>query len=257
MRSRIDPAHLDVVILCGGRGERLRSVVHDRPKPLAEVGGRPFLDILIAWAAGYGLRRFILLAGYMGGLIKQYALKKAASSPFQVLCVIEPAVLDTAGAIRNAAGYIKSPCFLTLNGDSICPVDLGSLLEFHRQKNALVTVILSRAEKTGDYGQVLINEDGLITSFQEKKAGNPSGGLVNAGAYLMEQTICDLLPAGCPHSLERDVFPLLACKKNIYGYVADKPHVDIGTPERYAGAQTIFESNGWINGSGSCYKLFH
>lgn len=156
---------------------------------------------------------------------------------------------------KNPAGHIKSPCFLTLNGDSICPVDLGSLLKFHRQKNALVTVILSRAEKTGDYGQVLINEDGLITSFQEKKAGKASGGLVNAGVYLMEKTILDFLPSGCPYSLERDVFPLLA-RKRIYGYVADKPHVDIGTPERYTGAQAIFKNNGRINGSSSCFKSY-
>lgn len=242
MRSRLDPVHLDVVVLCGGRGERLRAAVDDRPKPLAEVGGRPFLDILIDWAAGYGFRKFVLLAGYMGDLVKHYALKKSLSSPFEVVCVIEPDALGTGGAIKNAAAFLKGPCFLALNGDSICPVDLRSFLKFHENRGALVTVVLSRAEKTGDYGRVLINKDGMIFSFREKIGGGP-GGLVNAGVYLMEKDVLDFFPPGCPCSLERDVFPVLAGEKSIYGYVASVPHLDIGTPDRYFKAQSILASD--------------
>ncbi|NIQ01436.1 MAG: NTP transferase domain-containing protein, partial [Nitrospinaceae bacterium] len=107
---------LDAVILCGGRGRRLQSVVRDRPKPLAIVQGRPFLDYVIDHAARFGVRRFILAAGFQSGLIQDYCRNRPDRARFQV--VEEPHPLGTGGAVKFAEPFLQSDVFLILNGDS-------------------------------------------------------------------------------------------------------------------------------------------
>lgn len=231
MRSKLKPDCVDVLILCGGKGERLREVVNDRPKPLAEIKGRPFLDLIIDFTSRFGFRRFVLLAGYMGDLIKEYAIKKTQTSSLEIDCLIEPTALGTGGAVKNAEELIKSTSFLLLNGDSICPSDLRLFLMYHNKKGALATIMLSQAKEVQDYGNVVVDGKGRIISFQEKTGGTP-GALVNAGVYLMKKEILDILPSGGVCSLEKDIFPKIV-DKDLFGYVVKESHLDIGTPERY------------------------
>jgi len=157
----------DVVILCGGRGERLRSLINDRPKPLAEINGKPFLDILIDYAAGFGFKRFILCAGYMGDMIEDYYKKKSAI--FRILISNEKGPLGTAGAIKNAEPFIKSSPFLVLNGDSICRLNLHKFLKFHAAKKAMFSIALSKMKNSGDYGNIILDtRTGRIKAFKEK-----------------------------------------------------------------------------------------
>lgn len=237
MYYRLDPSEIDTVILCGGRGTRLHGVVDDRPKPLAEVCGRPFLDILIQFAAEYGFRRFLLLAGYKGEMIKEYAAEKSRATSLEIDCLIEPSALGTGGAIKNAEQFIKSSRFLVLNGDSICPGNLINFQMFHVQKKAMVTMMLSHADRSGDYGQVVIDGDGQIEGFREKPDKGESA-LVNGGIYFMEKPVLKYFSSGCPCSLERDVFPAII-GKGFYGYVVKGSHLDIGTPDRYFSAGNI------------------
>ncbi len=246
MQTRLDPVDIDAVILCGGKGERLRSVVSDRPKPLAEVGGRPFLDILIDYAAGYGLRRFVLLAGYMGDLVKEYACQKARSTSLEIACVLEKKPLGTGGAIKNAEQLLNSSRILVFNGDTFCPANLLYFFMFHSKKGGLATMMLSRVEHAKDCGQVLIDSDGRIVTFQEK-TDITYAALANAGVYLLERAILDIFSSGSPCSLERDIFPKIA-GGDFFGYVVKDPHLDIGTPERYFKALSILPvlcKRGW------------
>ncbi|MHB8916522.1 MAG: sugar phosphate nucleotidyltransferase [Desulfocucumaceae bacterium] len=237
MHCRLNPYEIDTVILCGGRGTRLQGVVDDRPKPLAEVCGRPFLDTLIQYAADYGFRRFLLLAGYKGEMIREYAAAKSRDSSLEIECLVETTALGTGGAVKNAGEFIKSSRFLVLNGDSICPGNLINFQMYHVHKNALVTMMLSQAMRSGDYGQVVIDAGGRVEGFLEKPAGGGRA-LVNAGVYLMEKSALEYFPPGLPCSLERDIFPSLI-GRGFYGYVVRESHLDIGTPDRYFSAGDI------------------
>jgi NDP-sugar pyrophosphorylase family protein len=106
MKQAQNLAELDVVVLCGGKGARLQKIVNDRPKPMADIGGRPFLDLLIGYLARYGFKRFILCAGYKGNIIKRHYLDPAGKLDISVLCENKP--LGTAGAVKNAQGAVKS-----------------------------------------------------------------------------------------------------------------------------------------------------
>ena len=225
---------IDVLLLCGGFGTRLADVVSDRPKPMAEMNSSPFLDILIDYFGRFGFRRFILCAGYMSDVIKDYYLKKGGQMEFIISEETRP--LGTAGTIKNAQKYIKSDTFLVANGDSFCPVDMAGFYEFHRQKNPVMSMVVSELKDTCDCGSVVLDDRQKIIGFQEKK---PGAGFVNAGIYFFEKSVLDLVPENTKCSLEYDIFPKLS-NKNAYGFVSGKELIDIGTPQRYELAQKYF-----------------
>lgn len=232
----IEPKNLDVVILCGGLGKRLRAVLGNRPKPMAEIGGRPFLDILIDYAVNFGFKRFILCIGYMSEVIKIYYKNRKGLSA-QVFFSEEKRPLGTAGAIKNAEALIRSSPFLVMNGDSICKLNLSDFLNFHRNKKALFSMALVKSKGADDCGRV--NIDGLqrILSFDEK-IKTKQNDLINAGIYLLENRIFSMIPSNKKFSLEYDVFPKIV-KREFYGYITEEKLTDIGTPARYEEAKVI------------------
>lgn len=225
-------AEIDVVILCGGVGKRLRDVINDRPKVMAEINGRPFLDILINFVAGYGFRRFILCIGYMGDKIRQYYQAKAGS--MNILFSEEEELLGTGGAIKNAEPLIQSSTFLVMNGDSFCPLNLCGFVDFHFTKRALLSMVLANIEQAGDCGIIELDDSKRIITFDEKGCGKK--GLVNAGVYLFDKSVLSLIPADTPYSLEYDLFPKVTARE-FYGYVTRESFIDIGTPERFEKAK--------------------
>lgn len=229
------PQDIDVVMLCGGRGERLRNIIKDRPKPMAEIKGKPFLDILIDYVAGFGFRRFILCIGYKGDFIKRYYQNRDVS--FTILFSEEKTQLGTAGALKNAAPLIKSNSFLVMNGDSFCKLDLNEFINFHINKNALFSIALVKANPGSDYGVVNLDSLGRTTSFNEKTKTTDRG-FFNAGIYLFRNDIFSLIPANKSSSLEYDLFPNLI-NKSFYGYITENELIDIGIPERYRKAMQI------------------
>lgn len=228
MISTYNPEDIDVIILCGGLGTRLRGIINDRPKVMTEIHGRPFLDILINYIKRFGFTRFILCVGYLGDVIKEYYEKK--SSDLAILFSEEREPLGTAGAIKNAEKLIQNEVFLVLNGDSICEVDLKVFLRFHNSKRALLSIVLSTIENPADYGVIKLDENQKVLSFSEKTTARGVS-LVNAGIYLMNRTVLGDIPSGQKFLLEYDLFPKIL-DKGIYGYVTDKRLIDIGTPER-------------------------
>lgn len=227
---------IDVVILSGGQGIRMRKVIRDRPKPMVEINQRPFLDTVINYVWKYGFRRFILCVGYMAEVIQSYYIKKAG--PQEILFSYEDKPLGTGGAVKNAEKLILSNPFLVMNGDSFCAVDLLQFFGFHLKKGALVSIVVAGAEDSEDYGLVTMDNSGRIMRFAEKEREREKA-FINAGIYLFKKDILSLIPAPARYSLERDLFPKLVGQE-FYGHITEEELIDIGTPERYEQARRYF-----------------
>ena len=226
----------DVLILVGGRGTRLQEVVYDRPKPLADINGRPFLDILISYVADYGFRRIILCTGYMRSVVRQHY--QTGSDGVEILFSEEQEPLGTGGAVKNAEALIRSNPFLVMNGDSFCAADLDAFLGFHKRKNARLSIVLAGSERNEEYGSVTFDPSNRITSFSEK-VFRAEKTAINAGIYLMNRDILSAMPGERRFSLEYDLFPNMVDDRS-YGFVTELRLADIGTPQRYAAAKTFF-----------------
>lgn len=228
--KRIKPENLDVVILCGGIGKRLKSILGTQPKPMAEINGRPFLDILIEVVANFGFKRFILCIGYMGKTIKQYYEEKK-NPAIEIFLSEEAKPLGTAGAVKNAESIIRSSPFLVMNGDSLCKLNLYEFINFHKDTEASFSMVLVKSRGSDDCGRVRLDNSQRIISFDEKVEAQ-RGDLINAGIYLLEKSLFPKIPSNKKFSLEYELFPKLV-KEKFYGYITNEELMDIGTPDRY------------------------
>ncbi len=225
---------LTTAILAGGLGTRLRPVVSDRPKVLAEVHHRPHLTHIFDQLAGAGIREVVLLTGYQAEQVFQTVGE--TYGPLKLVYSPEAAPLGTAGALRNALAKLSGPDVLLLNGDSWCDADLGDFRNFHRLTGADLSMVLVQAADPSRYGKVQAARDGRIARFEEKKEGDP--GWINAGIYLLARTLIAEVPAGPEVSLEGDMIPRwVGLGKKIYGYRHAGRFLDIGTPVSYASAE--------------------
>lgn len=229
---------IDVVILCGGLGKRLKGVINDRPKPMANIKGRAFLDILIDYVASYGFKRFILCIGYMGDVIKQHYLKR--TGPLTILFSQESKPLGTGGAIKNAESLIQSNSFLVMNGDSFCQVNLHKFVDFHIKKKALLSIVLIHAKKSKNYGVIALGDSKRIVRFEEKAIAKGHS-LISAGIYFFDTNVLSLIPVHKSFSLEYDLFPKII-NREFFGYITRGKFIDIGTPERYEKANQLLKS---------------
>jgi len=223
---------LDALLLLGGQGTRLRSVISDKPKPLAEVGGRPFLDILLEHAASSGLERFILCTGYRAAAVRSFIQDHLRRGEF--VFSEEDRPLGTGGAVKQAEPWIRSDPFFVFNGDSYCAADLVGFLDFFLGRGALISMVLAETKTSDDFGSVEMDRSGRILSFREK-AGAPTA-WINAGIYLFSKNVLEAIPAGTPCSLEKEIFPKLT-RREFFGFPTKEALIDIGTPERLASAQ--------------------
>ena len=227
----------DVYILCGGLGKRLKSVTKNKPKPMVLVGEKPFLDIIINYMASFGFRRFILGIGYKAEVFKKYYGKLKLKGLKIEFCE-EKTPLGTGGAVKKAKTLIKSDPFLVLNGDSFCEFEPMDLLNFHKKKKAIVSILLRKVTSGADYGKVKLNKEDRITDFNEKDI-KAKKCLINAGIYVFDKAALNLMPRQKAFSLERDFFPKLTDGK-CFGYTKSGFFIDIGTPERYSKANKYF-----------------
>ena len=193
---------IDVFILCGGIGKRLRKVSGGTPKPMVKIGDYVFLDLLIKYIAGFGFRRFILGTGYRAGIIKDYY----SSGRFPGLDIRfsrEESPLDTGGAVKNAKELIKSNPFFILNGDSLCKFNPWLFLKFHKQNKSLVSILLRRISSGKEYGEIKIDKFSRILSFHEKNELAKKC-LINAGVYIFDKKVFDMMPRQSKFSLEQN-----------------------------------------------------
>lgn len=224
------------IILAGGLGTRLRPVLADRPKVLAEVRGRPFLQLLLNQLAGAGIERVVLCTGYLGDHIS--ALFGNSYANLDLAYSQESSPLGTAGALRLALPFLESEHALVMNGDSYCDVDLNDFWVSHIEYNADATLLLVKVPDTRRYGRVRVGDEGQIIHFEEKnQEGGP--GWINAGMYLVRKDLFHSIPSGGPVSIEHDVFPAWT-GRGLHAYQSRGRFLDIGTPRAYAEAEQFF-----------------
>jgi len=223
-------------ILAGGLGIRFRQVLGDRPKVLAEVRGRPFLQYLLDQLASCGIRSVVLCTGHLGDQIESYFGDSYGS--LRLTYSRETSPLGTAGALRLALPHFQSDSVLVLNGDSYCKSDLHSFWSWHCEQTAVATLLLVERPDTKRYGRVQIDEKGHILTFEEKH-NREGGGWINAGIYLFSHRFLRSIPESSPVSLEREILPLWI-GKGLHGYKTDGEFIDIGTPGSYWLAEKFF-----------------
>ena len=229
---------IDVFVLAGGLGTRIRPVLGDIPKLLAPIGERTYLDHLLNWLHGFGARRIVLGLGVQAQAIVEYVHAYPVAG-MDIETVIEPAPLGTAGAIRFARAALRSDPVMVVNGDSFADADLCSLLEHHRTAKANATMLCAEVDDAGRYGRLILDEQGFIDRFVEKDSAFHGKAWINAGVYLVSAQLLDSITTISGTSLERDVFERLP-RRSLAAFTKCLRFIDIGTPEALARAAEHF-----------------
>lgn len=225
---------IDVVVLAGGLGTRIRGVLGDTPKVLAPINGRPFLDHLLDHLATLGAGRAVLSLGVGAKMVMDHLA--AGPTPLPVLCVVEPAPLGTGGAVRHAMASLRGDPVMVMNGDTWLEADFAAFLADHDRAAKPVSVLCVAVDDISRYGTVEVSADGTVTRFAEKDPERTGGGLINGGALLLSARALERLAGGTGPSLERDFLAELP-PGWINGWRAEGAgFIDIGTPDSLAQA---------------------
>ena len=220
---------MKAIILVGGEGKRLRSVINDVPKPMAPINEKPFLEYLILQLKKQNIKDIIFSIGYKGSIIKSY-FQDGGNWDINIEYSEEDKPLGTGGALRKAGELIDDEQFIVMNGDSFFDIEFKQLISFHEEKQAVVTISLAYAETIERYGHVEIGNDGEITKFVEK-GNSGSSGYINGGIYILNSELINKIPLG-QVSLETEVLPNLI-NRGLFGMKFKSFFIDIGKPEEY------------------------
>lgn len=237
---------MQAVILAGGAGTRLRSIVKDRPKPMACFGDKPFLEYQVDSLRRSGVTEVILCTGYLHEHIENH-FQDGRRWGIRVSYSRERVPLGTGGAIHNALPLIHGS-FLLLNGDSFLELDVHTFAEAHAERRhhdsrVVGTLALTRVADARAYGSVEMDSERCIVRYREKSAAMSSW--ISAGVYALEPEVFDRWPAGTVISLEKDIIPeALDRGGRMFGHPADGFFVDIGTPEGFESFRNYIEGNG-------------
>jgi mannose-1-phosphate guanylyltransferase len=216
------------VVLVGGEGTRLRPLTYATPKPMLPIANRPFLEHQLEHLRAHGVGDVVLACGYRPDAIRAHFGDGLGYA-------VEPEPLGTGGAIAFAArGFGET--FVAANGDVLTDLDLTALVAFHRSRGARMTLALHAVDDPSRYGVVETAADGEVTAFLEKPApGTTDVDTINAGTYVVEPDVLDLIPPEKAVSVEYDVFPRLV-GAGLYALADPGRWRDIGTPDSYLAA---------------------
>lgn len=236
---------MEAILLCGGLGTRLRSVVSDRPKPMADIAGKPFLHYLVKMLSKSGVKHLIFALGYMGEQIEAY-FKSGEDYGLSISYSYEDSPLGTGGAIRNALSKVSEENVLVLNADTYFHTDYENLLSQQLKPQAMMTIASRKIEDISRYGAILKDETGRILRWNEKMSSDQAevlrSGEINGGIYVMKKSLIEKIPEG-KQSLENDCIPAWL-KEGIFlqALPSDGYFMDIGIPEDYAQFRKDIES---------------
>ena len=236
---------MEAILLCGGLGTRLRSVVSDRPKPMADIAGKPFLHYLVKMLSESGVKHLIFALGYMGEQIEAY-FQSGEDYGLSISYSYEDSPLGTGGAIRNALSHVSGENVLVLNADTYFHTDYESLLREQLKNKAAMTIASRKIEDISRYGAILKDESGRILRWNEKMSSDqaeaPCPGEINGGIYVMQKSLIEKIPEG-KQSLENDCIPAwLEDGLYLQAVPSDGYFMDIGIPEDYAQFKEDVES---------------
>ena len=231
---------MQAVILVGGKGRRLRPLTDTRPKPMMTVVDRPFVAHQLDHLQRHGVTDVVFSCGYLPDALRDH-FGDGRDRRLSIRYVVDPEPLGTAGAVRNAWPELdQTEATLVLNGDVLTDIDLGSVLERHRGRDADGTIVLTPVPDPGPFGLVRLFSDDSVEAFVEKpkpdelRPGEPFR--INAGTYVLEPGLVEGIPHGLECSIEREVFPAVAAEGRLYGHPSNAYWLDIGTPAAYLSA---------------------
>ena len=228
---------LTAVILAGGLGSRLRSVVNDRPKVLAMVAGHPFGEWVVKGLQSAGVRHVIFCTGYLGDMVQEY-FQDGSNWGMTIDYSHEKDLLGTGGALRQCLSLVRSDPVLVVNGDSYCQVNIQEYLLWHAAAPRAGSLVVVKTDTPERFGSVEMSHNDAIMSFKEK-AVSGAGSWINAGMYLLSQKLLETIPWNQCISLEQDVLPLWV-KRGLWAFPSLGTFVDMGTPQGLSEAEEIF-----------------
>lgn len=227
---------MQAVVLIGGKGTRLRPLTHTIPKAMVPLRNRPYFCYMMDTLRSAGLSEAILCMGYLPDPIRDY-FEDRETGDFSLEYVIEDRPLGTAGGIKNAERYLEDGPFVATNGDVLTGLDLSEVIEAHRDSGALATLTLTAVEDPTAYGLVEVDSSMRVRRFLEKPAHDEATtNLINAGIYVLEREVLEMIPPGREVSIEREVFPELQAMGKLSAHVSSAYWRDIGTPKSYLAA---------------------
>ncbi len=226
----------DVIILAGGFGTRLKSIIKDIPKPMASIAGKPFLEWLINYLSGFNPNKIILGTGYKHEIIETHFGKQFKNIP--VVYSIETDPLGTGGAIKKAFDLVETKNCLVLNGDTFFKINHSAFLDFHLSAKSVFSLALKPVKNPSRYGTVEVMGNS-IKKFNEKKP-DLTEGLINTGVYLMSKELFKHFPEKDNFSIETDFMELKTGEIDMKGFICDDYFIDIGIPDDYKRANHDF-----------------
>ncbi len=227
------------IILAGGRGTRLAGVLTDRPKPLAMVAGKPFIEWVISYFSQFDIRDFVVSLGHLAPVAQAYFDSRTADD-VSIATITERRPMGTGGAFRYAAQAAGADVYLLTNGDSLLRADLRPAWSMLAREDVDGVIIGRRVENASRYGTLRFDSGGTLTGFSEKEPGD---GVINGGIYLLKRRLLEYLPDAIPMSIEREGIPVLLQQgAHILVSVSDAPFLDIGLPETLAQAEDFIRN---------------
>jgi D-glycero-alpha-D-manno-heptose 1-phosphate guanylyltransferase len=228
----------EAIILAGGMGTRLSSILKDTPKALAPVNGKPFLDYQLDYLQVFGIEKVIMSVGFLHEKIIDHYGDRYDDLAIEYAIENEP--LGTGGGLKLAMEKVTGPLVFALNGDTFFHIDYRKLLNAHRSKESKFTIVLREMEDVSRYGCIERDENRRITGFWEKNTKSGPG-FINGGVYVINKRFFMLQDLPDSFSLEKDFLEQIYLKEKIYGILCRQYFLDIGIPEDYAKAQDDFK----------------
>lgn len=228
----------EAIVLAGGFGTRLQSVVKELPKSMAPINNKPFLEYLLDFLVAKGIETIIFSVGYKSSDIKNHFKDKYKN--LSILYAEEKDPLGTGGAIAYALSFAKNEQVLVVNGDTLFLADPQAQLQFHKEQKADVSLALKPMENFNRYGTVELDSKSKIVKFSEKQ--HCDKGLINGGSYIFNRSIFAQFDLPNKFSIEQDFFEKYFNELNVFGFTSPSYFLDIGIPEDYDKAQDEFKS---------------
>jgi mannose-1-phosphate guanylyltransferase/phosphomannomutase len=224
---------MKAVVMAGGEGTRLRPLTSNQPKPMVPIVGKPCMEHILDLLRGHGFDDVIVTLAFMPQAIRGY-FGDGEAHGVAVRYSVEESPAGTAGSVKLAEEAL-SETFLVISGDALCDIDLGELVRFHREKEAMVTIGLKSVPNPLEFGIVVTDGEGRIERFLEKPSwGQVFTDTINTGIYVLEPEVLRHVPVDTPYDFSKELFPLLLeMGRPLYGYVADGYWQDIGNLDQY------------------------
>ncbi|HEY2325860.1 MAG TPA: sugar phosphate nucleotidyltransferase [Gaiellaceae bacterium] len=224
---------MKAVVMAGGEGTRLRPLTSNQPKPMVPIVGKPCMEHILELLRAHGFEDIVITVAFLPQAIRSY-FADGESLGLNIEYSVEENPLGTAGSVRLASARLDDT-FLVISGDALCDIDLGKIVEFHREKKAAVTIGLKSVPDPLEFGIVVTDEDGRVERFLEKPSwGQVFSDTINTGIYVLEPEVLKHVPADRPYDFSKELFPLLLeMGRPIYGHVCDGYWQDIGNIDQY------------------------